>query len=209
MKYIYIIVIIFLLTSCSYSTEHVSYTGDYISNNSIRFIRTDIDTSVLINKDDVYYLLLLNEENINDIEVDYIIKYQDIKITINAEEEYLLEDNITINNIEFNINNKIDINLNDYKICIYLKELSTDDFDDCNFIYLYNPDKNFYITLNSELLGLIYNSYTKFNYRFLHHLATVWIETYTIDKNTYLTINLDDDNEVTSRKIRNKTIHKR
>ena len=87
--------------------------------------------------------------------------------------------------------------------------MSTDDFEDCNFIYLYNPDKNFYITLNSELVGLIYNSYTKFNYRFLHHLATVWIETYTIDKNTYLTINLDEDIEVTSRKIRNKTIHKR
>ena len=209
MKYTYLIVIIFLLTSCSYSSEYVSYTSDYIPNNSIRFIRTDIDTSVLINKDNVYYLLLLNEENINDIEVDYIIKYKDIDININTDEEYLLKDNITINNIEFNINNKIEINLNEYKICIYLKELSIDDFEECNFIYLYNPDKNFYITLNNDILGLIYNSYTKFNYRFMHHLATVWIETYTIDKNTYLTINLEDDIELTSGKIRNKTIHKR
>ena len=209
MKYIYLIVIIFLLTSCSNSTVYAFYTNDYIPNNSIRFIRTDLDTSILINKDNVYYLLLLNEENINDIEVDYIIKYKDIKTSINTEDEYLLEDNITINNIEFNINSKIDINLNDYKICIYLKELSTDDFDDCNFIYLYNPDKNFYVTLNSDLVGLIYNSYTKFNYRFLRHLATVWIETYTLDKNTYLTINFDDDIEVTSEKIRNKTIHKK
>lgn len=208
MKYIYLIVIIFLLTSCSHNVEYTFYTSDYIPNNSIRFIRTDIDTSILINKDDIYYLLLLNEENINNINVDYIIKYRDISTSINTE-EYLLEDKITINNIEFNIDNKIDININDYKICIYLKELSVDDFEDCNFIYLYNPDKKFYITLNSDLLGLIYNSYTKFNYKFLHHLATVWIETYTIDKNTYLTINLDDEIEVTSGKIRTKTIHKK
>lgn len=209
MKYIYLIVIIFLLTSCSYNVEDVYCNNDYIQNNSIRFIRTDTDTSVLINKDEIYYLLLLNEENINDIGVHYIIKYKDIRTNINREEEYLLEDNITINNIEFNINNKIEINLNGHKICIYLKELSVDDFEDCNFIYLYNPDKNFYITLNNELLGLIYNSYTKFNYKFLHHLATVWIETHAIDKNTYLTINLEDDMEITSGKIRNKTIHKK
>ena len=202
-------VIVFLLTSCSNNIEYVSYTGDYIPNNSIRFIRTDIDTSILINKDNIYYLLLLNKENINDIDVDYIVKYKNIKTNINAKEEYLLEDNIIINNIEFDINNKIEIDLNDYRICIYLKELNDDDFEDCNFIYLYNPDKNFYITLNSDLLGLIYNSYTKFNYRFMHHLATVWIEMYTIDKNTYLTINFDDDIEITSEKIRNKTIHKK
>ena len=208
MKYIKLIVVIFLLTSCSHHVDYTFYTSDNIPNNSIRFIRTDIDTSILINKDDIYYLLLLNDENINDINVDYIIKYRNIKTSINAE-EYLLKDKITINNIEFNKDNKIDINLNEYKICIYLKELSIDDFEDCNFIYLYNPDKNFYITLNSDLLGLIYNSYTKFNYKFLHHLATVWIETHTIDKNTYLTINIDDNIEVTSRKIRTKTIHKK
>lgn len=209
MKYIYLIVIIFLLTSCSDSYEYASNSSDYIPNNSIRFIRTDLDTSILINKDDIYYLLLLNEENIKDIEVDYIIKYKDIKTSIDNEEEYLLVDDITINNIEFNINNKIDINLNDYKVCIYINELNDDDFETCDFIYLYNPDKNFYITLNDDLLGLIYNSYTKFNYRFLHHLATVWIESYTIDENTYLTVNLDDEIEVTSGKIRNKTIHKK
>jgi len=157
MKYIYLMVIVFLLTSCSNNIEYVSYTGDYIPNNSIRFIRTDIDTSILINKDNIYYLLLLNKENINDIDVDYIVKYKNIKTNINAKEEYLLEDNIIINNIEFDINNKIEIDLNDYRICIYLKELNDDDFEDCNFIYLYNPDKNFYITLNSDLFGLINN----------------------------------------------------
>ena len=95
-------------------------------------------------------------------------------------------------------------------ICIYIKELDEDDYEECNFIYLYNPDKKFYMTLNSDLLGLMYNSYTKFNYRFLRHLATVWIETYTIDNNSYTTLIIDEENfEVTSNKIRNKTIHKK
>lgn len=210
MKYIYLIVIIFLLSSCTYNTEYVSYSNDYMPNNSIRFIRTDNDTSVLINKDNIYYLLLLNKANINDIEVNYLIKYKDIETNIDSEEEYLLEEPITINNIEFDINNKIEIKLNNYNTCIYIKELDKDDYSDCNFIYLYNPDKNFYITLNSDLLGLMYHSYTKFNYRFLQHLATVWIETYTIDMDTYTTLSINDDQfEVTSNKIRNKTIHKK
>lgn len=208
MKYVYIIVIIFLLTSCSPNTDNVSYV-EYTPNNSIRFIRKEGDTSVLINKDEINYLLLLNKENINDIEVNYLIKYKDINTNIKSEEENILNDDITINNIEFDINNKIEIKVEDYNICIYIKELDKDDYSDCNFIYLYNPDKNFYITLNSDLLGLMYHSYTKFNYKFLHHLATVWIETYTIDNDSYVTISLEDDFEVTSDKIRTKTIHKK
>lgn len=208
MKYIYIIVIIFLLTSCSSNTKYVSYS-EYTPNNSIRFIRTEDDTSILINKDNINYLLLLNKENINDIEVNYLIKYKNIETEIESEEEYILNDDMTINNVEFDINNKIEIKIEDYNICIYIKELDKDDYNDCNFIYLYNPNKDFYITLNNELLGLMYNSYTKFNYRFLHHLATVWIETYTIDNDTYTTISLEDAFEVTSNKIRNKTIHKK
>lgn len=208
MKYIYLIVIVFLLIGCSPSTEYVSYVG-YTPNNSIRFIRTKGDTSVLINKDEINYLLLLNKENINDIEVNYLIKYKDIETNVDSEEEYILNNDITINNIEFDINNKIEIKVEDYNICIYIKELDEDDYSDCNFIYLYNPDKDFYITLNSDLLGLMYHSYTKFNYKFLHHLATVWIETYTIDNDSYTTISLENDFEVTSDKIRTKTIHKK
>lgn len=208
MKYIYIIAIIFLLIGCSSPAEYVSYI-EYTPNNSIRFIRTKGDTSVLINKDETNYLILLGNENIKDIEVKYLIKYKDINTSIKSEEEYILNDDITINNIEFDINNKIEIKVEEYNICIYIKELDEDDYSNCNFIYLYNPDKDFYITLNSDLLGLLYQSYTKFNYRFLRHLATVWIETYTIDNDTYTTISLEDVFEVTSDKIRIKTIHKK
>lgn len=210
MKYIYFIIIIFFLSSCTSKTEQVSLIHDYIPNNSIRLIRTEKDTSLLINKDEIYYMLILNRDNIDDIEVDYLIKYKDIDAEIDSEEEYILEENITIDNIEFKINNKIEIIFNNHNYCIYIKELNEDDFSNCNFIYLYNPNNKFYITLNSDLLGLIYHSYAKFNYRFLNHLATVWIETYTLDKDSYMTISIqDNDVKVTSNKIKNKTIHKR
>lgn len=207
MKYIILIVVIFLLPACSNQYEQEDY--NYIPNNSIRFIRSSNETSLLINKDETYYLLLLGEPNI-DIEVDYLVKYKNIETNIESDEEYLLEENLTIDNIEFKLNNKIELNINNINICIYVKELDRDDYSNCNFIYLYNPDNNFYITLNSDLLGLMYHSYTKFNYKFMYHLATVWIETYTIDTNSCVTIIINDNNlEVISNKIRNKTIHKK
>ena len=208
MKYLYLIVIIFLLLSCSYPREEYE-DYNYIPNNSIRFIRTDNETSLLINKDNIYYLLLLNNQNI-DIEVDYLIKYKNIETDIDSEEEYILNNDIVINNIEFKINNKIEVNLNNQNICIYIKEIDKDDYSDCNFIYLYNPDKNFYITLNSDLLALFYHSYTKFNYKFLYHLGTVWIDSFTIDTSSHTTLTIEDnDFTVTSSKIRDKTIHKK
>lgn len=207
MKYLYLIVIIFLLTSCSYQEYHEEY--DYLLDNSIRFIRTNNETSILINKNDIYYLLLINNQNI-DIEVDYLIKCKDIETNIDYEEEYILDENLVINNIEFDINNKIEIKLNEKNICIYIKELDQDDYSNCNFIYLYNQDKDFYITLNNDLLALFYHSYTKFNYRFLYHLGTVWIDSYTIDTLSYLTLTIEDnDFTVTSHKIKDKTIHKK
>ena len=69
---------------------------------------------------------------------------------------------------------------------------------------------NIYITLNSELLGLFYHSYTKFNYKFLYHMGTVWIDSFTIDILSYTTITIkDNDFQIVSNKIRSKTIHKK
>lgn len=209
MKKIYFIVVIFLLCSCTYYVVNEIEDYDYIPNNSIRFIRTEDETSILINKDNIYYLLLLNKQNIN-MEVDYLIKYKNMDTDIECNEEYILYDDMVIDNIEFKINNKIEIVLNDNNICIYIKELDKDDYSECDFIYLYNPDNNIYITLNSELLGLFYHSYTKFNYKFLYHMGTVWIDSFTIDMLSYITITIkDNDFQIVSNKIRSKTIHKK
>jgi len=209
MKYIYLVVVIFLLSGCIYDDNN-NEDYNYLDDNSLRFIRSDNDTSILINKNDKYYLLLLGSSNIDNIEVDYLIKYRNINSSIECEEEYLLESNIIINDIEFNVNDKIEIVMNNNKFCIYIKDINKDNFSDCNFIYLYNNDNNFYITLNSNLKGLFYHSYTKFNYKFLHHLTTVWIDSFTIDFSSYTTVTFDDEDfEVSSYKIRGNTVHRR
>lgn len=208
MKYLYLIVIIFLLSSCTYYNEETE-DYNYLSNDSLRFIRTEEDTSILIHKDNIYYLLLLGNPNV-DIQVDYLIKYRNVKTNIKSDKEYLLKDVLSINDITFKLNNKIEINFNGQNICIYIKELDRDDYDNCTFIYLYNPDKDFYITLNNDLLGLFYHSYTKFNYNFMHHLSYAWIDSFTIDTSSYTTLTInEDDFQVTSNKIRSKTIHKK
>lgn len=207
MKYIFLIVIIFLLPGCSDYYEEEEY--NYIPDNSLRFIRTENETSILINKNNIYYLVLINDQNI-ELDVNYLIKIKDIQTSIEYEEEFLLNDELSINDVTFKLNNKLEIELNNQNICIYIKEIDKDDYGECNYIYLYNPDKDFYITLNSELLILFYHSYTKFNYKFLHHLSTVWIDSYTIDSSSYTTLTLyDKDFTVTNGKIKNKTIHKK
>ena len=74
---------------------------------------------------------------------------------------------------------------------------------------LYDINKDFYIELNDNMV-LLYDSYTKFNYKFMYMLAKVWIDSYTIDNDCYTTITFEgDDYTVTSYKRRGKTIHKK
>ena len=207
MKYIYLIITLFLITGCTYKED---YKEDYniLEDNSIRFIKENNSTTFLINKDNTYYLLPLSNSSFNE-DVDYLIKINNTKYNIKYKEEYILKNDIVLQDIEFKINDKIEIIINNKKFCIYLKELNRDNFMDCDFIYLYNIDKDFYITLNNNILVLFYDSYTKFNYKFMYELSRVWIDSYTIDSTSYTTLTLYEDNfNVSSYKIRSKTIHK-
>lgn len=207
MKCILLLLSLILLTSCKYSPVVEDY--NYLENNSLRFIKTNEDVSILINKDDKYYLLLLEEDNI-DIEVDYLIKYKDINTSIKAKKEYLLNKNILIDDLYFKINDKIEIIINNNDFCIYLKELDKNNYSSCDFLYLYNPDDNFYITINNNLKVLFTNSHTKFNYQFMLHLADVWIDSATVDSSSYTTVTINEENfEISSFEIRGKTIHKK
>lgn len=207
MKYIYLIITLFLITGCTYKED---YKEDYniLEDNSIRFIKENNSTTFLINKDNTYYLLPLSNTSFNE-DVDYLIKINNTKYNIKYKEEYILKNDIVLQDIEFKINDKIEIIINNKKFCIYLKELNRDNFIGCDFIYLYNIDKDFYITLNNNILVLFYDSYTKFNYKFMYELSRVWIDSYTIDSTSYTTLTLYEDNfNVYSYKIRGKTIHK-
>lgn len=207
MKYIYLIITLFLITGCTYKED---YKEDYniLEDNSIRFIKENNSTTFLINKDNTYYLLPLSNTSFNE-DIDYLIKINNTNYNIKYKEEYTLKNDIVLQDVEFKINDKIEIIINNKKFCIYLKELNRDNFMDCDFIYLYNIDKDFYITLNNNILVLFYDSYTKFNYKFMYELSRVWIDSYTIDSTSYTTLTLYEDNfNISSYKIRGKTIHK-
>lgn len=195
MKKIYLLLLLILLPSCSkYQKVYEDY--NYLEENSIRFIKNKT-TSLLINKDNIYYLLSL-DNNKEDIYKDHYINLKEI------------DKEITINDIQIKKNDKIEIILDNYNFCIYIKDIDKDNYKNCNFIYLYNIDKDFYITLNNNIEILFYDSYTKFNYKFLYHLSLVWIDTYTIDPSSYLTLTLKEDSYIVKAdKIRGKTIHKK
>ncbi len=196
MKKIYLLLpLLILLPSCS-KYQKMSEDYNYLEENSIRFIKNKT-TSLLINKDNIYYLLSL-DNNKEDIYKDHYINLKEI------------DKEITINDIQIKKNDKIEIILDNYNFCIYIKDIDKDNYKNCNFIYLYNIDKDFYITLNNNIEILFYDSYTKFNYKFLYHLSLVWIDTYTIDPSSYLTLTLKEDSYIVKAdKIRGKTIHKK
>lgn len=195
MKKIYLLLLLIFLPSCSkYQEKYEDY--NYLEENSIRFIKNK-NTSLLINKDNTYYLLSLEDKE-EDIYKDYYININNI------------DKELTINNIKIKINDKIEIIIDNYTFCIYIKKLDKDNYQNCNFLYLYNIDKDFYITLNNNIEVLFYDSYTKFNYKFLYHLSLIWIDTYTIDTSSYLTLTLKENNYIIKAdKIRGKTIHKK
>ncbi len=210
MRYLVLIISILFLCSCSKSYTIKLEDYNYLEEDSLRFIRTNNETSILINKDSEYYLLLLNKPNIN-IDVDYLIKYKSTNNKkIKSKEEYILKDNLVLDDVIFKLNDKIEIQLNNNNFCIYIKNINQDNFSTCDFIYLYNPDYNFYITLNNNIKVLFYNSYNRFNYKFMEHLAFVWIDTYIISPTDYTTVTISNDSfTIKQDKIRGKTIHKK
>lgn len=196
MKYIYLLLIILLLPSCkTIPKDKEDY--NYLEDNSIRFIKDKEDTELLINKNNIFYLIVL------DNKLDITIPYDQI-INIPNKETLSQEDLI------ITITDKIEITLNNNTLCIYQKHLDQDNYKDCDYIYLYKIEDNFYITLNNNIKMLFYNAYTKFNYRFLYMLSQVWIGTTTLEDETYTTLTIEkNDFTITTTKKRGKTIHKR
>lgn len=205
MKYIWIILFL-LCTGCTFEEKKEDY--NFIPNNSIRFIRNNDDTSLLMYKDDKYYLLLLGNDNI-DIEVDYLVTFRDVLSDVGYNYKYVLKNELVINDIVFKVNDKIEVLFNDMTLCIYIKKLDKDNYLYCDFIYLYDYTDDVYITLSNSLLMLFYHSYSRFSFDFMYHMATVWIDSSTINDNSYVTLTItDDDYTINRTKRRGKTIHK-
>lgn len=198
MKKLYILVIIVLLTGC---TKPIYVDNqDEIENNSIVFIRNNLSTSLLVYEDDKYSLIELeNKDKIYtisiNVSIDNLILVDDVLTTIDYENKYILLDDIILDDLKIEMNDKILIELNDNKVCIYDKNISLKgNFSMCDFIYILNNEENVYISLNNNMKVLFYNEHINFSSKFLEHLYTTWIDTYIINNNelTLLEINKED-----------------
>lgn len=198
MKKLYILVIIVLLTGCT-KPMYVD-NQDEIENNSIVFIRNNLSTSLLVYEDDKYSLIELeNKDKIYtisiNVSIDNLILVDDVLTTIDYENKYILLDDIILDDLKIEMNDKILIELNDNKVCIYDKNISLKgNFSMCDFIYILNNEENVYISLNNNMKVLFYNEHINFSSKFLEHLYTTWIDTYIINNNelTLLEINKED-----------------
>lgn len=200
MKKLYILVIIVLLTGCTKSI-YVD-NQDEIENNSIIFIRNDLSTSLLIYEDDKYSLIELeNKDKIYtisiNVSVDNLILVDDVLTTIDYENKYILLEDIILDDLKIEKNDKVLIELNDNKVCIYNKYISLKgNFSMCDFVYILNNEENVYISLNNDMKVLFYNEHIKFSSKFLEHLYTTWIDTYIINKNELTLLNINEEDYI-------------
>ena len=109
---------------------------------------------------------------------------------LNYKHKYLLNTNITIDDLKIFIDDKINIKLNDNLFCVYDIRIDKNNYLNCDFIYLFNNKEDIDITLNNNMKILFYNEYSKFNTKFLTNLYTTWIDTYIITSEEYTTLKL-------------------
>lgn len=200
MKRLYILVIIILLTGC---TKSIYVDNQYeIENNSIIFIRNDLSTSLLIYEDDKYSLIELeNKDKIYtisiNVSVDNLILVDDVLTTIDYENKYILLDNIILDDLKIEKDDKVLIELNDNKVCIYDKNISLKgNFSMCDFVYILNNEEEVYISLNNDMKVLFYNEHINFSSKFLEHLYTTWIDTYIINNNELTLLEIKEEDYV-------------
>lgn len=200
MKRLYILVIIILLTGCTKSI-YVD-NQDEIENNSIIFIRNDLSTSLLIYEDDKYSLIELeNKDKIYtisiNVSIDNLILVDDVLTTIDYENKYILLDNIILDDLKIEKDDKVLIELNDNKVCIYDKNISLKgNFSMCDFVYILNNEEEVYISLNNDMKVLFYNEHINFSSKFLEHLYTTWIDTYIINNNELTLLEIKEEDYV-------------
>ena len=143
----------------------------------------------------------LNKTSLNKIKF-FCDNYEDIIVDFESFNKYFLN-TITYDNRSMKDCSERAI------VTFYIEECEKL-FETYNIDESIDIDDDFYITLSNDMYILFYDSYTRFNYRFMYHLALIWVDSYTIDKSSYLTMTIRDNNFIiTTDKIRGKTIHKK
>ena len=91
------------ICSCSYKDNREDY--NFLEDNSIRFIKNDTGIILLINKNDIFYKVILND--IDDIYYDHVIDINKTRYFCN-------------NDIIYRRDDKIEIMMNNKRLCIYM-----------------------------------------------------------------------------------------
>lgn len=136
---------------------------------------------------------------INDIQIMYDLTNTK---TINKNNKYIYYtkgQNLIYESLSIK-NEKMDVSyIQNYKFCIYNNEKTTETtFKDCDFIYIYENKNKENITLNDKIDVIFYNEKIKLSNKFLEDVYIKWIDIYPIGKNTHITININEDFNVTS-----------
>jgi len=168
----------------------------------ITFITLEDSKSLLINKDDVKLLVVLeylNSNKINNVlkmfgveKLDYIIMNDEYNIDILANKNKVINNKqLKIKDISFfNHDNELKINYLDHNFCVYEKISEKSFYDDCKYIYFLTVDKD--IKVNDSVNMVFYNEDT--NPTYLENLYNQWIDIYMVKKDYFVTLKLDEDN---------------
>lgn len=144
-----------------------------------------------INNENIVYLLD-NYKNSNIIQnvnpfvtsIDYVLMNKKHNINIGAKK--ILDDEIEINNIEFDYDDYLEIVYNDYKLCIDINEIN-----DCDFIFNTKNNK-FFINQNTKLI--LYNS--DIDRTYLDNISNKWIDSYKIHDEIYTVMKINNFYEI-------------
>jgi len=201
-KYV-MLLCIFFLVGCSNEIEVNEYMNE-IKDNSVIFYNTNNINSVIIRSNGKYILYVLNGNKINlDYyykflpKIDYVISNNEIILNDNEINIYKIYKQLKLHDVIINVNDKIKINIDNNNVCIYDKNISQyGDYSECGYIYILNNENNVYITLDDDMNVLFYNEYSKFSNKFLEHLFTTWVDTYTISKDKLIILELESDYDI-------------
>lgn len=168
----------------------------------ITFITLEDSKSLLINKDNIKMLVVLeylNSNRMNDVlkvfgidKLDYILMNDEYNIDVLANNSKIINNKqLKIKDVSFsNHNDEMKISYLNHNFCVYEKISNQNFSDDCKYIYFLTVDKD--VQVNDNVNMVFYNEDT--NPDFLEPLYNQWIDVYMVKKDYFVTLKLDEDN---------------
>lgn len=203
MKKIILFFVIIFLSGCTHVNETIKYNYK-INNSKIFFLNNENSKSIIVYNNQKYTLFLLEGKNIAISkykriipQIDNIVSNKDFIIDTNYDKWLKYSENMMINNINVNIIDKIKLKIDNDIFCIYDKNINSEgNYNECDYIYVLNNEKNVYINLNDNMKIFFYRERSNFSVKFLEHLYTTWIDTYIISNDKLILLELGNEYNV-------------